>query len=356
MYPRIIIFTVFLLFFFVGIDSAFATSHITRRDGFVLIWNSTSRIAEKTKEKPYVDVPLGSPGSLEITYAKARGLLDDAQEKFYPDAPMTPSDALRWIFRTRSVEPIDHDETRVLTKLPDASDIPALAKYYGVTYDTEAASMTKDEVFTLMRTVDALLAKEDHEVSLYSEKFHGKGTAFGETFDMNALTAAHRTFPYNTLVKVTNIDNGKSVTVRINDRGPFVQGRDMDLSLGSFTTIAERSKGKIRATFERLGDASLVRRCSDDRLQRRITKNTILTPGIPHSFGLGRTLALSSDSSFVIRDIVYPDGIRTGEQTWITKDETYEFTPSILGLYSFILGDTAGHRRTMTMEVVNCAA
>jgi rare lipoprotein A (peptidoglycan hydrolase) len=147
--------------------------------------------------------------------------------------------------------------TAVKIVLPDAKDVAALAEKYDLKYHAEGTSITSEELLSLMRALDTKLATEEHEASLYSEKFHGKGTAFGETFDMYALTAAHRTFPYNTLVKVTNTQNGKSVIVRINDRGPYVKGRDMDLSLAAFTTIAERSQGKIRATFERLGDVNL---------------------------------------------------------------------------------------------------
>src|SRR5688572_10703338 len=61
--------------------------------------------------------------------------------------------------------------------------------------------------------------------SYYAHKYHGRTTASGERFDMNAMTAAHRTLPFGTRVRVTNRENGKSVVVRINDRGPFVKGR-----------------------------------------------------------------------------------------------------------------------------------
>ena len=73
--------------------------------------------------------------------------------------------------------------------------------------------------------------------SYYGKKFHGKPTSNGETFDMKGLTAAHKTLPFGTVLKVTNEDNGKSVTVRINDRGPFVAGRDLDLSFGAAKKI-----------------------------------------------------------------------------------------------------------------------
>ncbi len=68
------------------------------------------------------------------------------------------------------------------------------------------------------------------EASWYGPGFHGKTTANGETYNQNELTAAHRTLPFNTVVRVVNMDNGKSVTVRINDRGPYAHGRIIDLS------------------------------------------------------------------------------------------------------------------------------
>jgi rare lipoprotein A len=66
--------------------------------------------------------------------------------------------------------------------------------------------------------------------SWYGEDYHGTKTANGEIYDMESLTAAHRTLPFHTMVRVENLENGKSVTVRINNRGPFVQGRIIDLS------------------------------------------------------------------------------------------------------------------------------
>ena len=66
--------------------------------------------------------------------------------------------------------------------------------------------------------------------SWYGPDFHGKATANGEIYNMNDLTAAHRTLPFNTVVKVDNLDNGRSVVVRINDRGPYVGDRVIDLS------------------------------------------------------------------------------------------------------------------------------
>ena len=69
--------------------------------------------------------------------------------------------------------------------------------------------------------------------SFYAHKYHGKKTASGEVFDMHALTAAHPSLEFGTRVKVTHLENNLSVTVRINDRGPFIKGRVIDLSLAA---------------------------------------------------------------------------------------------------------------------------
>jgi rare lipoprotein A len=75
------------------------------------------------------------------------------------------------------------------------------------------------------------------EASWYGEPYHGRRTASGEVYDMEQLTAAHRTLPFQTWVEVTNLDNGKQVDVRITDRGPFIDNRIIDLSRGAARMI-----------------------------------------------------------------------------------------------------------------------
>ncbi|KKJ99601.1 septal ring lytic transglycosylase RlpA family protein [Micromonospora sp. HK10] len=86
--------------------------------------------------------------------------------------------------------------------------------------------------------------------SFYDE---GQMTANGETFNPDALTAAHKTLPFNTRVRVTNPANGKSVVVRINDRGPYIDGRCLDLSRAAFAAIAATSLGEVTVRYEVLG-------------------------------------------------------------------------------------------------------
>jgi len=102
-------------------------------------------------------------------------------------------------------------------------------------------------------------ARETGVASYYAHKYHGRTTASGERFDMNDLTAAHKTLPFGTRVRVTNLDNGKSVTVRVNDRGPFVKGRVIDLSLAAAKKVDMVHAGLANVEVRRVGgDASAV--------------------------------------------------------------------------------------------------
>jgi rare lipoprotein A len=86
--------------------------------------------------------------------------------------------------------------------------------------------------------------------SYYGRDFHGKPTANGETFDMYALTAAHKTLPFGSKVKVTRISNGASIVVRINDRGPFVSGRIIDLSYSAAKKLDMLDDGVAKVKIE----------------------------------------------------------------------------------------------------------
>jgi rare lipoprotein A len=86
--------------------------------------------------------------------------------------------------------------------------------------------------------------------SFYADKFDGRITASGETFDQNKMTAAHRTFPFGTVVKVTNKENNKTVTVTINDRGPFVKDRVIDLSKAAAKKLEFTQKGIAQVKVE----------------------------------------------------------------------------------------------------------
>lgn len=86
--------------------------------------------------------------------------------------------------------------------------------------------------------------------SWYGPKFHGKQTANTERYNQQAFTAAHKSLPFGTMLRITNPNNNKSVIVRINDRGPYIRGRDIDLSKGAATAIGMIEKGVIKVEVE----------------------------------------------------------------------------------------------------------
>ena len=89
--------------------------------------------------------------------------------------------------------------------------------------------------------------------SWYGKKFHGRKTSNGETYDMYAMTAAHKTLPMNVHLKVTNMNNGRSTTVRVNDRGPFVKNRIIDLSYSAAKELGVVGPGTAPVRIEALG-------------------------------------------------------------------------------------------------------
>ena len=96
--------------------------------------------------------------------------------------------------------------------------------------------------------------------SWYGKDFHGKPTASGEIFDMYDFTAAHKALPFGTKLRITNPENRRSVIVKINDRGPFVRGRDIDLSYGAARKIGIIQKGTARVLVDNVGrDMTYVR-------------------------------------------------------------------------------------------------
>jgi len=94
------------------------------------------------------------------------------------------------------------------------------------------------------------------KASWYGPKFHGKKTSNREVYDMYGMTAAHKELPFNTMIEVTNLENGKSCIVRINDRGPFVKKRILDLSKGAAIQIGLDRMGvaKVKIRIISLGD------------------------------------------------------------------------------------------------------
>jgi len=124
--------------------------------------------------------------------------------------------------------------------------------------------------------------------SWYGPKFHGRRTANGEHFDMNALSAAHTTLPLPSLVRVTNLGNGRSIIVRVNDRGPFVNNRLIDLSRAAAQELGYLRQGTARVRVQYVGPAvtnpahAQVRRTASNGHDARIWPSSAQAPTPPH--------------------------------------------------------------------------
>jgi rare lipoprotein A len=124
--------------------------------------------------------------------------------------------------------------------------------------DTSASD--NDGAPKVVESVEASTTMNDVEVndlgimtaSWYGPRFHGKSTANGEKFDQAALTAAHKSLPFGTILKITNLKNNKSVVIRINDRGPYVDGRDLDLSKATAKALGILHKGVVKVKVHEL--------------------------------------------------------------------------------------------------------
>jgi rare lipoprotein A len=111
-----------------------------------------------------------------------------------------------------------------------------------------ASSGTETSAHRRQKSVEVGIA------SWYGPGFDGKPTASGEIYDMNGVSAAHRTLPLGTLVEVRNLDNGRTLVARINDRGPWVRGRILDLSLGAAQLLGLDQSGIARVRLTVVGD------------------------------------------------------------------------------------------------------
>ena len=126
--------------------------------------------------------------------------------------------------------------------------IEELTKTVDVTVPTE--QKTKTQAKDIVNKSKKSLQTKYGSASFYGPGFHGRKTASGEVFNQNALTAAHRTLPFGTKLRVTCTATGRSVVVRVNDRGPFHGNRVLDLSLGSAKAIGMIEKGVTNVKYE----------------------------------------------------------------------------------------------------------
>ncbi len=121
----------------------------------------------------------------------------------------------------------------------------------------EKVASIEEETVTADRTLVKFIDKGTMKASWYGPGFHGQKTANGEIYDQMAFTAAHKSLKFGTLLKITNLKNNNSVVVRINDRGPYIHGRDLDLSKAAALELGFLRKGVSKIKVEEIKIAGL---------------------------------------------------------------------------------------------------
>ena len=122
---------------------------------------------------------------------------------------------------------------------------------------TENVVSVEEEIITADRSLVEFVDKGSMKASWYGPGFHGRKTANGEVYDQMSFTAAHKSLKFGTLLKITNLKNNKSVVIRINDRGPYIHGRDLDLSKAAALELGMVRKGVAKMKVEEIKIAGL---------------------------------------------------------------------------------------------------
>jgi rare lipoprotein A len=217
----------------------------------------------------------------------------------------------------------------------DVSNLPdAIPKY-----EPRTAAGNKSPYTVLGKTYhvlpDSKGYRETGMASWYGTKFHGRKTSNGETYDMYAMTAAHKTLPIPSYVRVTNLDNGRSAVVRINDRGPFHEGRIIDLSYAAATKLGYAGGGTTRVEVVALepGDYKEV---PDNSVQYAVSEEKAVEPQIAIE---GRSTDQSDEATVSIDNYHLPGNtyLQAGAFASLSKAEEVRHRISLLTDYEVLV-------------------
>ncbi|MFH1533918.1 MAG: septal ring lytic transglycosylase RlpA family protein [Nitrospirota bacterium] len=215
---------------------------------------------ESDEARPFTDTPLSAWYTNYISAAKDEGIINGYPDgSFKPEQAVTLAESLKILFESLG----DIEYPNVADYLYNDTtendwfiSYTAYAASKGIVnvYSTDTISPNQDmSRGYLAEVIYRTLTSDQYsfgKATYYGSAVQGNFTASGEIFDMYEMTAAHKTLPFGTMVKVTNLANAKSIEVKINDRGPYGPGRVIDLSEMAFAEIASHSTGVINAQLE----------------------------------------------------------------------------------------------------------
>lgn len=226
-----------------------------------LFKDSEIQAIESDDSRPFTDTPVSAWYTNYVTAAKDEGIVSGFPDgSFKPTQNITLAESLKILFESLGDITFLEDNSEHLYNDTSESDwfvdYTAYAASEGIVNIYSSNTMNPNQDMTrgyLAEVIYRTLTSDQYlfgKATYYGSALHGNNTASGEVFDMYAMTAAHKTLPLGTMVNVTNLANGKTIEVKINDRGPYGPGRIIDLSEAAFGEIASYSTGVINAQVE----------------------------------------------------------------------------------------------------------
>jgi len=246
-------------------DNTFKSwQNINRAEALKMLTMATGIFEEtpdETEEDPFTDTPSSQWYSKYLIAAKEKGIIDGYEDgSFKPEQTINLAETLKIFLEC-------HDNI-IYPNIEDYLFEDTPANDWFTSYTAYAASrglidiQLSNRIYPEQEMTRGYLAEIIYRMKRFSQGYkfgkatfygsavQGNYTASGETFDMNLFTAAHKTLDFGTIVEVTNLANGKSVQVKINDRGPYGAGRVIDLSSAAFAEIASLGTGVINVEFK----------------------------------------------------------------------------------------------------------
>lgn len=215
----------------------------------------------ETEDRPFDDVPSGEWYAKYVSKAKELKIVNG-----YEDGSFRPLDTLSLAEALKMIVQSMETYIRIPAEEGLFADIPVdswFSEYFSFANSREMLNISaENKVFPGQEVTRGYFAEIIYKLkknsagfsfgkaTFYGAAVHGAGTASGKTFDMYAMTAAHKTLPFGTIVEVTNLANGKSVQVEITDRGPYGPGRVIDLTSSAFKEISELHRGIINVQYK----------------------------------------------------------------------------------------------------------
>jgi rare lipoprotein A len=291
----------------------------------IILLGSDLFVPEIQDQEIFPDVIYGTWYAKYVLKAKNLGIVngDSDTGMFRPGDTVNLAEALKILLNTNNIATSIPDDN----PYPDVPNDSWFAPYFTYAESINLLDQTSEENVNPATPIDrGMLAElmyrlimkpngyQEGKASYYGEDFHGETTASGEVFDASAFTAAHRTQPFGTMLKVTNLENNQSVIVRVNDRGPYAGDRIIDLSKAAFESIAALSRGVINVSViptsslsEENEDSSLLEAsilnstaCSEKKnlqfLSKTTYENIVLDNEIPNRLVEGEVLHISGKS------------------------------------------------------------